>query len=252
MKELQKFYRYLRKQKNKKILFLTTSNRWEGDKELPKSSIIADEIKKKIPEIEIINVSKLKIFPCEGNVSTHRGNTCGLKDAMLKDKSKNPHGIIRCWAAINNKSDEMYKVANAIHESDVVVFFGSIRWGKMNAIYSQLIERLTWLENRHTTLGEDNLLKNKQAGIVATGQNFNGENAVELEKEVLKYFGFQMPNELSFNWQFLNNPKDESAEKYRDSMGAFLKDMNFIDALNESLTYFKDWVINQSRKISPK
>lgn len=241
MKELKKFYQYLRKNQKKKILFLTTSNRWSGDKELPKSSTIAEEIKKKLPDIEIMDVSKLKIFPCEGNVSTHRGNTCGLKDAKLKDKSKNPHGVIRCWAAINNKTDEMYKVANAILEADIVVFFGSIRWGKMNAIYTQLIERLTWLENRHTTLGEDNLLKNKEVGIVATGQNWNGENAVALEKEVLAYFGFKTPEVLSFNWQYLDNPKDESADKYRDSMGAFLKDFSFIDTLAEGLTYFKDW-----------
>lgn len=245
MKELQQFYRYLKKNKNKKILFLTTSNRWSGDKELPKSSTIADEIRKKLPDIEIIDVSKLKIYPCEGNVSTHRGNTCGLKDAMLKDKDKNPHGIIRCWAAINNKSDEMHKVANAIYESDIIVFFGSIRWGKMNAIYTQLIERLTWLENRHTTLGEDNLLKNKQAGIVATGQNWNGANAVELEKEVLSFFGFKTPDLLSFNWQYLDNPKNENAEEYRDSMGAFLKDFNFIETLSEGLTFFKDWFIKR-------
>jgi hypothetical protein len=44
MDNLKKLYNYLKKQKNKKILFLTTSNRWEGDKELPKSSIIADEL----------------------------------------------------------------------------------------------------------------------------------------------------------------------------------------------------------------
>jgi multimeric flavodoxin WrbA len=224
---------------------LTTSNRWSGDKELPKSSTIAEEIKKKLPDIEIIDVSKLKIFPCEGNVSTHRGNTCGLKEALLKNKEKNPHGIIRCWASLNNKSDEMYKVANAIYESDIVVFFGSIRWGKMNAIYTQLIERLTWLENRHTTLGEDNLLKNKEVGIVATGQNWNGENAVQLEKEVLAYFGFKTPEVLSFNWQFLDNPKDESAEKYRDSFGAFLKDFSFIDSLNEGLSVFKDWFLRK-------
>lgn len=248
MNELKKFYNFLKKNKSKKILFLTTSNRWEGDKELPKSSTIAHEIKKKLPDIEIIDVSKLKIFPCEGNVSTHRGNTCGLKEALLKSKEKNPHGIIRCWAAVNNNSDEMYKVANAIFEADIIVFFGSIRWGKMNSIYTQLIERLTWLENRHTTLGEDNILKNKQAGVVATGQNWNGQNAVELEQEVLKFFGFQIPTVLSFNWQFLDNPKDESSEKYRDSFGAFLKDFNFIDTLNEGLSAFKDWILRKNRR----
>ena len=87
MDNLKKLYSYLKKNQKKKILFLTTSNRWEGDNELPKSSIIADELIKKLgsDRIELINVAKLKIFPCEGNVSTKRGNTCGLKDAKLDD-----------------------------------------------------------------------------------------------------------------------------------------------------------------------
>lgn len=245
MDKLKRLYNYLKKNKNKKILFLTTSNRWSGDKELPKSSIIASEIAKKLGDIEIINVAKLKIFPCEGNVSTKRGNTCGLKDAKLNDKEKNPTGNIRCWASLNNKSDEMYKVANAIFESDIIIFFGSIRWGKMNGIYTSLIERLTWLENRHTTLGESNLLKNKEVGVVAVGHNWNGEESVKLEKEVLGFFGFQTPNQLSFNWQFLKNANDESKSGYVAEFGEFLKDFNFVEALEESVINFKNWVLNR-------
>ena len=47
MDNLKKLYNYLKKQKDKKIVFLTTSNRWEGEKELPKSSIVADELCKR-------------------------------------------------------------------------------------------------------------------------------------------------------------------------------------------------------------
>jgi multimeric flavodoxin WrbA len=243
--KLKRLYNYLKKNKKKKILFLTTSNRWSGDNELPKSSIIADEIAKKLGDIEIINVAKLKIFPCEGNVSTKRGNTCGLKDAKLNDKEKNPTGNIRCWASLNNKSDEMYKVANAIFDADIIIFFGSIRWGKMNAIYTSLIERLTWLENRHTTLGESNLLKNKEVGVVAVGHNWNGEESVKLEKEVLSFFGFQTPYQLSFNWQFLKNSNDESKSGYVAEFGEFLKDFNFVEVLEESVINFKNWVLNR-------
>jgi len=242
MKELKNLYKYLNKNKSKKILFLTTSNRWSGDKELPKSSMIAEELVKKLGTGEIINVSKLKIFPCEGNVSTKRGNTCGVKDALLNDKEKNPTGDIRCWASLNNKSDEMYKVANAIFESDIIIFFGSIRWGKMNAIYAQLIERLTWLENRHSTLGESNLLKNKEAGIVATGHNWNGKETIKLEKEVLDFFGFKTPDVLSFNWQWTNNKNDESKKGYLESFGDFLKEMDFVESLKESIRKFREWL----------
>ena len=162
--------------------------------------------------------------------------------AMLKDKSKNPTGDIRCWASINNKSDEMHKVANAIFDADIIIFFGSIRWGKMNAIYTQLIERLTWIENRHTTLGDSNLLKDKETGIIAIGQNWNGEEAVKLEKEVLKFFGFKTPDVLSFNWQYLKDPNDESKKSYKSAYPDFLKEFNFVKSLKESIMKFRNWI----------
>jgi len=224
MKELKNLYSYLKKS-DKKILFLTTSNRWSGQNELPKSTIIANELASQLKSVEIINVSKLKIFPCEGNVSTHSGNTCGIKEALLKDSKKDPNKFIRCWASINNPTDEMWKVANAIHDADIIIFFGSIRWGKMNAIYTQLIERLTWLENRWTTLGETNILKDKEA-----------------EKEVLKFFGFKTPDVLSFNWQYLNDAKDESKKGYKDAYKTFMKDFNFMETLKEGIRKFKDFI----------
>jgi multimeric flavodoxin WrbA len=244
MDNLKKLYNYLKKQKNKKILFLTTSNRWEGDNELPKSSIIADELIKKLgsDNVQLINVAKLKIYPCEGNVSTKRGNTCGLKEAKLDDKEKNPTGHIRCWASLNNKSDEMYKVANAIFDADIVIFFGSIRWGKMNSIYGELVERLTWLDNRHSTLGESNLLKDKEVGVIATGHNWNGEEAVKLEKQVLSFFGFKTPDVLSFNWQWTKDKNDESKKGYLEDFGDFLREFDFVESLKESIIKFKEWI----------
>ena len=242
MDKLKRLYNYLKKNDEKKILFLTTSNRWEGEKELPKSSMIAQELNNKLKNCETIDISKLKIFPCEGNVSSHKGNNCGVKEAMLK--SNNPEKFIRCWASVNNKTDEMYKVANAIYDADIIIFFGSIRWGKMNSIYTQIIERLTWLENRHTTLGESNLLKDKECGIIAIGHNWNGEIAVKTEKEVLSFFGFKTPEQLSFNWQFTKDENDESKKGYKDEFNKFLKDFNFTEVLNESIVRFKEWIKN--------
>lgn len=243
-KPLKKFYDYLKSNdlKGRRIVFLVTSNRWSGEKELPKSSELAFSIKEKLSNCDIIDVSKLKIYPCEGNVSAHKGNYCGVKDAMLKDSVKNPNKLIRCWASINNSDDEMYVVANKIIESDIIVFFGSIRWGKMNAVYSQLIERLTWLENRHASLGESNILKDKEVGIVATGHNWNGQNSVELEKQVLKYFGFKTPKELSFNRQWTNDPTDESLSGYKQDYKDFVKEKTVLDTLKESYKDFSEWV----------
>jgi multimeric flavodoxin WrbA len=135
----------------------------------------------------------------------------------------------------------MHKVANAINNADIVIFFGSVRWGKMNAIYTQLIERLTWLENRHTTLGESNLLKDKEAGVIAVGHNWNGKESVKLEKEVLGFFGFKTPDVLSFNWQFLSNANDETQSGYKKEYKSFMKDFNFVETLKEGIKRFKDF-----------
>ena len=241
MDELKKLYSYLKKSEDKKIVFLTTSNRWDGEKELPKSSMIANELAKKLKSCQIIDISKLKIFSCEGNVSNKNGNNCGVKEALLKDKDKNPTGEIRCWCALNNKSDEMYKVANAILDSDIIIFFGSIRWGKMNAIYTQIIERLTWLENRHTTLNESNLLKDKEAGIIAIGHNWNGKESVKLEKQVLSFFGFKTPDVLSFNWQWTSDKFDETKAGYKKDFSDFMKEFDFKEFIKESIMRFKEW-----------
>jgi multimeric flavodoxin WrbA len=110
-----------------------------------------------------------------------------------------------------------------LFESDTVLFFGSIRWGQMNAIYQNLIERLTWLENRHSTLGESNLLKDISSGVIAVGQNWNGKDVVEIQKNVLTFFGFDVRKELSWNWQYSEDSKDESKESYKKSGKDFLK-----------------------------
>src|SRR3989344_1470966 len=159
------------------------SNRWEGEKLPPKSTSLAVLIKKKLgKKVVLIDVSKLKIYACEGNVSSSKGNNCGVEGAVLKDKIKNPTGYHRCWASINNKDDELWKISRAIFESDAVVFFGSVRWGQMNGIYQKLIERLTWIENRQSTLGEKNIVRNIDVGLIITGQNWNEENVLKTQK----------------------------------------------------------------------
>jgi multimeric flavodoxin WrbA len=218
----------------KKVLFITTSNRGEWAikelKEEPKSTMLAKAIqshlgKSKCTLLETIN---LQIHHCEGNVSHMDGNSCGVKKSALKDKEKNPTGNHRCWRSINNPDDELWKISKELFEADAVVFFGSIRWGQMNAQYQNLIERLTWLENRHTTLGESNILKNVSCGIIATGQNWNGGDVINIQKQVLSFFGFDVKDQLCWNWQYTKNPKDETADSYKKS-GKEFKDVFEID-----------------------
>lgn len=241
----------------KKILFLTTSNRWSGEKggEQPKSTRLAYKIAEMVsafpvsankfpsnsgqnspkialsqpapPQIIVIEVPKLKIHPCEGNVSTERGNTCGLKDAVLRDKTKNPSGCHRCWASLNHPDDELWKISRELLASDCVVFFGSVRWGQMNAAYQKLIERLTWLENRHSTLKESNLLKKIDAGLIITGHNWRETEIIYMQKKVLSYFGFKVALPLCWYWQYTQNTTEESLKSYRDAANKFKK--TFLD-----------------------
>lgn len=224
--------------KKEKILFLTTSNRWND--EIPKSSALAHQMKQDLGnnKVTIIDVSKLIIFPCEGNVSqmgSKGGNHCGTKDSALKDKEKNPSGHHRCWCTLNHKDDELWKISKELLESDTVIFFGSIRWGKMNATYAKLIERLTWLENRHSTLGESNILKDIEAGIISVGHNWNGSEAIELEKEVLSFFGFKVADDLCWSYQWTKDSKDETKEGYLNDIKDFEKEFSFIKLVKESL-----------------
>jgi multimeric flavodoxin WrbA len=227
-KNLEKTIKYLKKKK--KILFLTTSNRWSGAKDEPKSTLLAKKIASELDnKSTIINVSKLNIYPCEGNVSKRKDNDCGEKFALLKDKEKNPSQCHRCWASLNHSDDELWKVSKELFQSDCVIFFGSVRWGQMNSIYQKLIERLTWIENRHSTFGESNLLKNIDAGLICTGHNWNGKNVTKTQKQVLEFFGFKIPDELFWNWQYTNNADDESQESYKSAYSKFIKEFDIAE-----------------------
>lgn len=222
---LAKSIAYL-KQKNK-ILFLTTSNRWEGQHEKPKSTLLAEKIAKAVglEKVTLLDVPTLNIYNCEGNISVGKGNNCGAKEALLKNKEKNPSNNHRCWASINNKDDELWKVSKELFQSDCVVFFGSVRWGQMNAYYQKLIERLSWIENRHSTLQEGSIVGNIDAGIIIVGQNWNGKKVVEIQKKVLQFFGFKIVDTLCWNWQFTNDADDESSKSYKAALPAFKREV---------------------------
>ena len=202
--QLKKMLEYL--STKKKILLLCTSNRWKDSDDIPKSTQLARLFQEKlIGKTTLIDVSKLNIYECEGNISDSlKGNHCGTKNSVLKDKEKNPSGCHRCWASINNKDDDLWKISKELFNSDVVLFFGSIRWGQTNAVYQKLIERLTWLENRHPTLKESN---------------------IKTQKYVREFYGFKVPDILSWNWQYTKNAKDETLKSYEQAPKTFKQEV---------------------------
>jgi hypothetical protein len=93
-------------------------------------------------------------------------------------------------------------------------------------MYQKLIERLTRIENRHSTLGEDNIVKNIEAGIIVIGHNWNNEAVVSTQKNVLEMFGFQVPKQISRGRSF-TNMNDESQKSYQAAIEQFEKDFGF-------------------------
>jgi multimeric flavodoxin WrbA len=212
----------------KKVTFITTSSRSpyvEKFGESPKSSQLArnlaEKLKQRDVKVEIIDAAKLNIHNCLGCVSELHGNNCGVKESAVKDDVKNPHGHLRCWASHDFEDDELYKIANAIYDSQAVIFFGSQRWGSVNAIYQKVIERLDWMENMHSTLGEKSTIDNIMAGLVVIGQNWQVDQSLTTQKKVLEFFGFQVPEELYMGWQYTRDANEESPESYRDAVDTF-------------------------------
>ncbi|MEP6994591.1 MAG: hypothetical protein ABI968_08735 [Acidobacteriota bacterium] len=218
--------RYLEKKND--ILLLTTSNRYRKHAwDVPKSTQLAlrvrDDLEHRKKRVTLIDVPKLKIHTCEGNISGKKGNTCGLLEAKLPGRSKNPTGHHRCWASINNSDDELYVVSRELFRSRVVVFFVSVRWGQTNSVYQRLFERLSWIENRFTTLGEKPIpqLKKLEAGMVLFGQNWNDAQVLRTQRQNFSWFGWKTPLPLSFYWQYTRDGDDESPESYVGAVQEF-------------------------------
>ena len=210
--------------KYKKVLLLTCSNRGEevSKTQLPKSSILARVIHNNLDNSTIIDVTKLKIYPCEGNVSRMEGNVCGIKEALLDDPEKNPSGYHRCWASVHNPDDELWKISKELFESDCVVFFASVRWGQANMFYQKLIERLNWINNRFIPYGEENIIKNISSGFIIVGQHQYGDDIAELQYNNHEYYGFDVNKELYWNWNAEDIEfDDETLQGYLDSYPEF-------------------------------
>ena len=212
----------------KKVLILSCSNRHNWDEkniDIPKSKQIAMYLNDELKDNSVlIDVSELNIVPCEGNVSRKEGNSCGVLKSMIKDKKKNPSGDHRCWASFNNPKDELWKISKVLLESDAVIFFSSVRWGQTNMFYQNLIERLTWIQNRHSTLGESNIVENIESGYICVGHNWNGENVTKVQKGVHEFYGFKINDDLYWNWQYTKDENNETQKSYKDSYKKFIKD----------------------------
>jgi hypothetical protein len=70
-------------------------------------------------------------------------------------------------------------------------------------------------------LGESNIVKDIDSGFIATGQNWNGKDVTQTQKEVLQFFGFKTPDQLFWNWQYTQDANDESLALTTEELGAW-------------------------------
>lgn len=213
--------------KYKKVLLLTCSNRGEevSKTQLPKSTILAKAINQRVENSVLIDVTNLKIYPCEGNVSRMEGNVCGVKEALLDDPEKNPSGYHRCWASLHNPDDELWKISKELFESDCVIFFASVRWNQANMFYQKLIERLNWINNRHIPYGESNIIENTTSGFIIVGQHVFAGRICDIQYENHKYFGFNPDKNLYWYWKAENiNFDEETIQGYLESYPEFFEE----------------------------
>jgi hypothetical protein len=210
------------------VLLLTTSTRYRKHTwDVPKSTQLAFRIRDRLLQmrkhVALLDVTRLAIHTCEGNISAMKGNNCGVLEARLPDPSKNPTGHHRCWASINNADDELWLITRELFRSRVVVFFASVRWGQTNSVYQRLFERLSWIENRFTTLGQEPIpeLKELEAGMVLFGQNWNDARVLETQRQNFTWFGWKTPAPLSFYWQYTEDAEDESPGSYLGAVEEF-------------------------------
>ena len=125
---------------------------------------------------------------------------------------------------------ELAATLKAIYESECVIFFGSVRWGSMNAIYQKLLERLTWIENRQSTLRDINPVKGIKAGLIALGHNWRGLDVLKQQQTILNVFGFDTPDVIYFNHQWTKEAHDESEKGYIQDSKDF--DVSILDLTN--------------------
>src|SRR5262245_50914043 len=106
------------------ILLLTTSSRYQEEAgDIPKTTEFAMRVQARLEgsgkRVTLLDVTKLKIYICEGNISSRRGNNCGVPEAKLDDPVRNPTGHHRCWASLNNPDDQLHEVSRALFKSRV-------------------------------------------------------------------------------------------------------------------------------------
>ncbi len=167
----------------------------------------------------------------------------GCADATKEFNRLNDSGVVYTKKKFYITANSYFKAAEQVKQQHDSCTISNLEASNIAvsivapATYQKLIERLNWIENRQTTLEGDNIVSGKIAGCVVLGHNWNSENILENQMQVYRWFGFEVPRECSFNWQWTSDVTDESAEGYKQDPIDFAGDFK-LNRLTES---FNKW-----------
>ena len=57
--------------------------------------------------------------------------------------------------------------------------------------------------------------------MILLGQNWRVQESLEVQQQVLNFFGFDTPDELYLGWQFTRDVMDEEQASYQESANSF-------------------------------
>jgi hypothetical protein len=57
--------------------------------------------------------------------------------------------------------------------------------------------------------------------MILLGQNWRVQESLEVQQQVLEFFGFQTPEELFMGWQFTRDVMDEEQKSYQEAPNTF-------------------------------
>lgn len=128
---------------------------------------------------KFVDVAKLHVAE---NLSCYAGGKLNCADPKA--------GPYRCWANVNDPTDQMPVVYDGLKWADTVIVTTSVRWGSHTAVLQRMIERMNTLENRGSVYKEPFPMAGKKLGIVVTGMNWRtGKVATDL-LDTLRWWGF--------------------------------------------------------------
>lgn len=141
-----------------------------------------DKAKKLGADTDLIRLSDLKIYECEGNYS------------------QNPKFCTYpCQSSMKYEDDQMQRVYDAVLRTDVLWLATPIRWNNHSALVQKFVERMNAIENQNIWFGNP-LIHGKVAGLIIIGHVDGLQHVAGNLLNFFSWLGFQTPEVAICSW----------------------------------------------------